>query len=140
MQNKPQFFIDFDGTITRSDVVDMILERFASPEWKKVEAEWAAGKIGSRECLSRQMALVSMKEADLKSILKDVEVDPHFASFMKRAAEFNVPVTIVSDGFFSVIREVVKGKVPIYANDIKFSGKKVSMVFPKGEACEHGCA
>ena len=38
---------DFDGTITRSDTVDAILEQFALPQWTDVEAEWAAGKIGS---------------------------------------------------------------------------------------------
>ena len=48
-----KFFIDFDGTITLEDVVDRVLDRFASGEWKKVEREWVEGKIGSRECLSR---------------------------------------------------------------------------------------
>ena len=57
-----KFFIDFDGTITLEDVVDRVLDRFASGEWKKVEREWVEGKIGSRECLSRQMSLVSAKQ------------------------------------------------------------------------------
>ncbi len=145
-----QFFIDFDGTITRSDVVDRILESFALPDWKKVEAEWASGKIGSRECLSRQMALVGMKEAELKNLLKSVEVDSHFSSFIKRTFDFDVPVTILSDGFLTVIREVLKRelkstgipskKIPVYANDIKLMGSKISLVFPKGQPCTHGCA
>ena len=29
---KVRFFVDFDGTITENDVVDLILERFAEPE------------------------------------------------------------------------------------------------------------
>jgi len=40
---------DFDGTITCADTVDAILEHFAMPAWLDVEAEWKAGKIGSRE-------------------------------------------------------------------------------------------
>src|SRR5471032_695977 len=39
---------DFDGTITRTDVIDTILERFADPSWEAVEDEWLSGKIGSR--------------------------------------------------------------------------------------------
>ena len=54
-----KFFVDFDGTITKKDVVDMILERFADPSWKTVEKDWTEGKIGSRECLTKQLALVS---------------------------------------------------------------------------------
>ena len=41
---------DFDGTLTLNDTVDAILEAFAEPEWTEVEAEWAAGRIGSRDC------------------------------------------------------------------------------------------
>jgi 2,3-diketo-5-methylthio-1-phosphopentane phosphatase len=128
----------------------MILERFASHDWKKVEAEWSAGKIGSRECLSRQLALVNMKEAELKALVKEVEVDPAFGPFVKRAVEYGVPLAIVSDGFLTVIREILKRelksfgipakKIPVYSNDIKFSGSKVSIVLPKGAPCEHGCA
>ena len=49
---------DFDGTVTRTDAVDNILERFADPSWEAIEDEWLSGKIGSRECLGRQLALV----------------------------------------------------------------------------------
>ena len=34
-----------------------------SEDWRKVEAEWVAGKIGSRECLERQMAGVAVSRA-----------------------------------------------------------------------------
>ncbi len=28
---------DFDGTITRTDVIDNILQRFADPSWEAIE-------------------------------------------------------------------------------------------------------
>ena len=37
------FFCDFDGTVTKEDVIDRILEEFADPMWKDIErvlGEW----------------------------------------------------------------------------------------------------
>ena len=56
---------DFDGTITRTDVIDNILQRFADPSWQAIEAQWVQGEIGSRECLSRQLSLVNASPAQL---------------------------------------------------------------------------
>ena len=145
-----RFFIDFDGTITTRDVVDAILERFASAEWRAVEEEWAAGKIGSRECLSRQMALVQVSQSELKRLLKEIQVDKDFASFLKRAAEFSVPVAIVSDGFDFVIREVLAQhfkrspalveNLPVFSNRLIWVNGRLQVAFSEGPACAHGCA
>ena len=51
-------FLDFDGTITARDVTDAILDAYAEPGWLAVEEAWKAGHIGSRQCLTEQMALV----------------------------------------------------------------------------------
>src|SRR6266850_1760275 len=41
---KAILFLDFDGTITRRDAVDAILETYADPEWLEFEAQWRAGR------------------------------------------------------------------------------------------------
>ena len=102
------FFLDFDGTITKEDVVDMTLGRFASSKWRTIEKEWVAGRIGSRECLSRQMALVQAPRKLYEEFLEQVHVDPYFAGFLGTAHRLGVPVTIVSDGFDFIIRRVLK--------------------------------
>ena len=38
------FIIDFDGTVAPADTVDDLLERFADPEWKRIEDK--AGRAG----------------------------------------------------------------------------------------------
>ena len=136
-----RFFIDFDGTVTKNDVVDLILERFASAEWRKIEREWVGGKIGSRECLTRQIALVSATREDLIKLCEEVEVDPHFFLFLKTAKDLAIPVTIVSDGFQVVIEEVLKVyTVPIFSNQLEWHGPNVRVRFPNGPVCEHACA
>ena len=63
--DKIRIFVDFDGTISTKDVVDTVLEKFARKEWLEVEKDWQEGKIGSRECLSRQINFVVAKEEEL---------------------------------------------------------------------------
>ena len=67
--SRPVVFLDFDGTISRCDVVDAILEAYADPGWLQIEATWQAGGIGSRECLRAQMSLVRATRASLDRLL-----------------------------------------------------------------------
>lgn len=145
-----QIFLDFDGTITTTDVVDEILERFADPRWKEVEKEWVEGKIGSKECLSRQVECLKMTPEELKSALSGIAVDPGFVSFLRTAERLGVPVTIVSDGFDLMIEEILKKTlrniphllkaIPIYSNELKQEGAGWKAKFPYEVLCHHGCA
>ncbi len=145
-----RFFIDFDGTVTKNDVIDMMLERFASEEWRAVEKDWTEGRIGSRECLSKQMALVSASEEDLRKFLKTIEIDPYFTGFLKTTQSFSISVSIVSDGFRSVIDSVLENNfrifhdlihhVPVFSNEILWKNGKPEISFPDGAMCEHACA
>jgi 2-hydroxy-3-keto-5-methylthiopentenyl-1-phosphate phosphatase len=143
------FFLDFDGTISSGDVVDLVLERFADPSWKEIEEEWARGKIGSRECLSRQMALVRATPDELRETVSHIGLDPHFLDFVKKADDYGVALTIVSDGFDLLIEQVLRqnleGKtglikgIPVHSNRLKATAKGFEAVFPSPE-CAHGCA
>lgn len=136
------FYVDFDGTIAQADVVDRVLGRFASGEWEDVEREWVAGRIGSRECLSRQISCVRASEKDLDNLLAGIGVDPGFDGFVKAAKELEVPVTIVSDGFDLFIRALLAKKypqIPVYSSALKRDGERLVASFPEA-ACGHGCA
>lgn len=144
------FFLDFDGTISSTDVVDLVLETFADEKWKEVEKEWASGKIGSRECLSRQVELIRASSQDLEKLISRVELDPYFVPFLKKAEELGVLVTIVSDGFDFFIENVLKKNLeahstllkalPIFSNKLEKKGDGFKAVFPSEAVCEHGCA
>ena len=148
--DKIRFFIDFDGTITKTDVIDMILERFAGLEWKAVEKEWVEGRIGSRECLTRQIALVKATKEQFKNLVREVEVDSSFVPFLKKAKKASLPVAIVSDGLDWVIQEVLKNhlkksagllsETPIYSNQLLWTPGGIEVAFPNGPLCAHACA
>jgi len=141
-------FLDFDGTITCRDVTDAVLERFAHAEWQDVEREWVAGRIGSRECLARQMALVRAEPRALDSLLDSIEVDPGFVPLLDACAARRVPVHIVSDGFDYCIRRVLgrpelKGRIErvnIVSSGLEWTGRAWRTFFANpAELCAHGC-
>jgi 2-hydroxy-3-keto-5-methylthiopentenyl-1-phosphate phosphatase len=115
-------FVDFDGTIVPCDVTDFLLERFAGPAWQDVEKDWQAGRIGSRECMTRQVALLKASEHEVLEALSELRVDPGFASFADECRHSGIGVSIVSDGFDYVIERVLSHagvKLPFYANHLE---------------------
>src|SRR5205085_393273 len=105
--HQPVVFLDFDGTISRVDVVDAILDRYADPEWLRVEQDWKAGKIGSRACLAEQMALVLAPRADLDARLATIEIDPGFVPLLEACDAAAIRAHIVSDGFDYCIARIL---------------------------------
>lgn len=144
------FFLDFDGTITTEDVVDRMLERFADSRWKAVEDEWVSGKIGSRECLERQVECMAGTPDQLREELQKISVDPGFVPFLSAAQRLGVPVAIISDGFDFFIEEILKQAfkdrpsavkaVPIYSNSLTYENGRWKATFPHDVMCHHGCA
>lgn len=133
-------FVDFDGTIALEDTTDVILERFADPDWRRVEAEWIAGAIGSRECLGRQIDLVRASPEALDEVADDVPLDPHFYDFVTLCRTHRIPVTVISDGLDRVVNRMLTAAaidVPVLANHLEWLGRdRWKLEFPQFQA---GC-
>ena len=76
-------FVDFDGTIAPVDTTDLLLERFADPKWLEIEEEWKSGRIGSRECLVRQIDLVRAAPEELDDFVSRIDIDPGFGNLCR---------------------------------------------------------
>jgi 2,3-diketo-5-methylthio-1-phosphopentane phosphatase len=118
-------FVDFDGTVVPVDTTDALLERFADPSWHAIEEEWAAGRIGSRECMARQIDLVRAKPEQLERFFKGFSVDPGFPAFVRMCRRKGMQVTVVSDGLDLAVGTVLKAAgivLPYYANRLERRG------------------
>ncbi len=118
---------DFDGTITLADTVDAVLTRFAEPEWEAVEADWIAGKFGSRECLAEQTKLLRVTPDALDAFIDTIEIDPDVKGFFDECLLAGIPLSVVSDGYDWTVRRVlakagIRG-VPIVANRLVHMGE-----------------
>ena len=128
---------DFDGTITLKDSTDLLLDRFADPAWLVIEKEWLDGKIGSRECLERQLQLVQANEDDLSNLLEEIPLDPAFARFASYCREENIPLVIVSDSFDFLVTPLLQRHhldwIPAYTNRLQISEQHLFPTFPYGD-------
>jgi 2,3-diketo-5-methylthio-1-phosphopentane phosphatase len=98
---------DFDGTISVEDVIDSLLDRFGRPGWETLERDWRAGRIGSRECMTGQVALLDMNREELDSHLDELWIDHAFPAFVTRARELDTPIRVVSDGLDYAIHRIL---------------------------------
>jgi len=142
-------FLDFDGTITRRDATDAILEAFADRRWLDVEEAWITGRIGSRDCLAAQMDLVTATRDQVDQLLDGIDVDPGFRSLLDGCEAKSLPVHIISDGFDYCIERILgrPGQRPlprgsqIVSSCLRTDGLRWRAEFPHPlEPCAHLCA
>jgi 2-hydroxy-3-keto-5-methylthiopentenyl-1-phosphate phosphatase len=117
--------LDFDGTVAPNDPTDRLLDRFAAPEWRDIEAEWQAGRMTSRECMARQAEMLRATPRQLSAAIRTIQIDPGFYAFLGLCRRRGVDVTIVSDGFDRVVRSVLRRaglSVPFFANTLEWQG------------------
>ena len=119
---------DFDGTISLLDVTDTLLQRFARPGWQALEDACERGDIGSRECMSGQVALLDMSADELRAHLDAIEIDPGFPAFVAQTRQRGIAVQVVSDGIDAAISHVLQrhglGELEIIANHLVQTGAR----------------
>ncbi len=125
---------DFDGTVTRTDVAEDILREFAPPEWWAIEEEHRARKIGTRETMIRQFALVhATKDEMLRFVDRHVELDETFPRFAEFCRKRGMPLEIVSEGldfYLSHLLEKWRIDVPARTNRTSFEAGDVRITYP----------
>ena len=112
--------LDFDGTVTERDTLDLVLSAFGDQEiYGRVEGELEAGQMTLNEVIAAEFATVTapLDEA-VAYVLEHARVRPGFAEL----ARARHPL-IVSSGFHELIeplleREAVLGEVELRANRV----------------------
>lgn len=128
---------DFDGTVTLEDVTDTLLERYGRPGWEALEADWRAGRIGSRECMAGQIGLIEASPAELDAHCSEMHIDPAFPAFVAAARAAGHRVEIVSDGLDATIARILArhrlDDLPVTANRLRaVEAKRWALDFPHG--------
>lgn len=125
---------DFDGTITRRDVSETILEEFAPPEWWDIEELHRARRIGTRESMARQFALINAREDDLLAFVNEhAELDETFREFMQFCDSEGIMVEIVSEGLDFYVHHLLDRwgiDLPVRANRAIFEDGHVTIAYP----------
>jgi 2,3-diketo-5-methylthio-1-phosphopentane phosphatase len=127
-------FLDFDGTITVEDSGVHLLERFAPPEWRAIDAEYVRGAIGSRVCLLDEWDLLPHDEDTLRAAAREVAIDPDAAGLVRDLRAAGAEVLVVSDGFGFYAEEVAAALgIPVLTNAVDWSTGRLE--FPHEDRC-----
>ncbi|NLZ91101.1 MAG: MtnX-like HAD-IB family phosphatase [Clostridiales bacterium] len=102
------FFIDFDGTITRKDVCEAMVEKFAADGWQEINHLWEMRKISTEECANRTFQLFRAGLEDLDMLLDTIAIDEHFKDFADYCRSKGHPLYILSDGYDYIIEYILK--------------------------------
>ncbi len=140
-------FTDFDGTISVNDIGDAMFEHFGSKEeCCSVFDLYRSGVITARECWKRGCATVpSITESEIISFALEHAIDHWFHDFVSYCSGAGIRVVIVSDGFDSYIKPVLKREglewLPRFTNMLQFnSDGSMEPVFPHTDATCDRCA
>lgn len=118
-------YVDFDGTIAPHDPTDALFARFADHRWLDIEREWQAGRLTSRESMSRQVRLLRARPSAIAEFLQTVAIDPDFPAFVDMCRAAGAQVTVVSDGLDLIVRAVLRAAgldLPFFANALVWQG------------------
>lgn len=136
------FVVDFDGTISKKDTIDAMLEKFADPQWEEIEQEWLDGKIDAVECMSRQIGMVRADNITLENFFRGIELDRSFVPFYQYVAPL-AKVVIASDGLDHAIKIAMRHSQfpapPVFSNRLNFVPNGIEMTFPNRKSdCKGG--
>ena len=137
------FFTDFDGTITLTDCNDLVTDHYGFGAAERAAAmRRMLDEIDNfRTGFLRMIDSWKVSLPDMISFLKNnVNLDPHFRSFVLWAREHQVPVIVLSSGFIPVIRALLShhlgpdlaSYLEIIANEPKLHAPISSFDKPQG--------
>jgi 2-hydroxy-3-keto-5-methylthiopentenyl-1-phosphate phosphatase len=130
--------LDFDGTVTERDTLDLVLQRFGDAEvYERAEAELDAGRMTLNDVISAEFATVTAPLDEVVAhVVEHARVRPGFAAL----ARARHPL-VVSSGFHELIepvleREGVLGGVELRANRVDARPDGWQVQYRVAEICE----
>jgi 2-hydroxy-3-keto-5-methylthiopentenyl-1-phosphate phosphatase len=121
-----KIYIDFDGTITQTDIGEHMFLKFGDPKKSQsIINEWIARKINSKTVWIELCKTVkNFREAEFDNFLETIEIDPYFIEFVEYCKVKEFPIVILSDGLDYYIKKVSKKfnfeNLTLFSNKLSF--------------------
>jgi len=147
MHSRPKTLVqcDFDGTVTIGDVGFMLLDGFASGDWRQWEKKYAASEISVGRFNTEVFSMVTADRQTMLDYIKGrVVIRPGFSDFVALCRQREFRLVIVSNGLRFYIEQVLGDigmpTLEVYAAETDFcpDGLRVEYTGPDGSAVDSG--
>ena len=136
---------DFDGTITEEDVSFMLLDSFASEDWRRLLTEYRESRMSVGYFNTRAFAMVKADRQTLLEFAKnEVRIRAGFHELLAYCRRKSFRFVIVSNGldFYieAILRDIGIDNMEVLAAQTHFSPKgiEVKYVGPEGNQIQDG--
>ncbi len=130
---------DFDGTITHQDAGFLMLDAFASGDWRQLLTEYREGKIAVGHFTTQSFGMIKADRQTLLDFIKGkVEIRAGFSELLDYCRRKGFQFVIVSNGldFYieSILRDIGVENVEVLAARTEFhpGGVEVKYIGPEG--------
>jgi 2-hydroxy-3-keto-5-methylthiopentenyl-1-phosphate phosphatase len=133
--------VDFDGTVTKEDLLDTIASTFGDPAvYQEVEDGLHGGRLPLREVITREFAPVRRPlEEVVEWELETVRIRPGFRELVALARERGWRVVVVSSGFHELIEPILEREgvdVELHANRVDPRPDGWRVLWQYDESCD----
>ena len=139
---KLQIFCDFDGTITKEDIGNVVMTTFGDEDhWWELVALWRKGLLEGRDLWKRQGKVLKVTAQQMDELAAQRPIDETFGNLVSYCRSLKIPITILSDGMDAYIKRILQqhgfGDLHIRSNRMSINGDgSVRFRFP---FYEQGC-
>src|SRR5204863_3500303 len=121
VQKQRSVVLDFDGTVTESDLLDRAALEFGDPDvYEEVEHGLDGGRLPLREVITREFEPVTAPLDEVVAwALEEARIRAGFSEFVRAAQAEGWNVHVVSSGFEELIRPLLEREgveVELHAN------------------------
>jgi 2-hydroxy-3-keto-5-methylthiopentenyl-1-phosphate phosphatase len=133
--------VDFDGTVTKEDLLDTIASTFGDAAvYQEVEDGLHEGRLPLREVITREFAPVRRPlEEVVRWELETVRIRPGFRELVALARERGWRVVVVSSGFHELIEPILEREgveVELHANRVDPRPDGWRVLWQYDESCD----
>ncbi|MCF8240445.1 MAG: MtnX-like HAD-IB family phosphatase [Melioribacteraceae bacterium] len=137
-------FVDFDGTITKTDVGEEMFLKFGDAEKShEIIKRWMNDEITSVQTWQMLCKTIdNLKRNDFDNFIDTIEIDETFVDFVEFCKSNNIEITVLSDGLDYYIKRIMEknhlSQIAAYTNQLEFTDEaKLIPHFPHtDEECD----
>jgi 2-hydroxy-3-keto-5-methylthiopentenyl-1-phosphate phosphatase len=135
-------YCDFDGTVTESDNIIALMEKYAPAGWESIKDQILARELSISEGVGKLFSLIpsNQKEEITAFAIENAKIRSGFKEFVEFARSEQIPLYIVSGGIDFFVLPILEEFGPfngIYCNKADFSEEKIKILWPY--QCDTNC-